>query len=68
MGKGKSKLSNDRPGVMRGKGRPMNSFDKKTEKRSVTVRQYKEKADKIKAVILNFAENRIVILFYDSVC
>ena len=53
---------------MRGKGRPMNSFDKKTEKRSVTVRQYKEKADKIKAVILNFAENRIVILFNDSVC
>ena len=58
MGLGTTKLSNDRPGTMRGRGRPLNSKDKKEEKRSVTVRKYKEKNDKLKAVILDFAANR----------
>ena len=55
-------MSDDRPGVSRGRGRPMNGIDKKSEKRSETVVKYKEKRDKIRAVILDFAANRNVTL------
>ena len=55
-------MSDDRPGVSRGRGRPMNAIDKKSEKRSETVAKFKEKHDKIRAVILDFAANRNVTL------
>ena len=57
---GTTKLSSDRPGRVLGRGRPLNAKDKKNEKRSVTVAKYKEKQDKLKAVILDFAANRNV--------
>ena len=65
LGLGTTKLSNDRPGTMRGRGRPLNSKDKKEEKRSVTVPKYKEKNDKLKAVILDFAANKEYYSYQD---
>ena len=64
-GKGKTKISNDRPGVVRGRGRQVNGFDKATEPRSVRIPKYKEKADSIRRVILDFAENRAYYSYAD---
>ena len=61
MGTGTTQVGMDRPGVVRGKGRPLNSIDKAHEPRSETVPQYREKADKIRAVIENFAVTNNVI-------
>ena len=64
-GKGKTKIGNDRPGVIRGRGRQVNAFDKATEPRSERIPKYKEKADMIRRVILDFAENRAYYSYAD---
>ena len=61
---GTSLVSSDRPGVVRGKGRPLTSIDKAAEKRSIRIPEYKEKIDKLRAVILNFAETKNVIISF----
>ena len=66
LGTGKTKVGQDRPGIVRAKGRPLNSIDKSVQPRSVRIPKYKEKADMIKAVILNFAENRKVTLTFEK--
>lgn len=60
-GIGTIKEGADKPGCLRAKGRPLNSIDKSNQKRSETVPRFKEKADKIKAVIEDLAENRHVM-------
>ena len=62
-GIGRTKKSADKPGNLRARGRPVNSTDKSAQKRSETVPKYKEKADKLRAVIEHFAETRHVIFF-----
>ena len=59
-GLGPTEIGKDRPGTVRGPGRPINSKDKSTEKRSERVLEFKEKADMLKSVIEEFAVTRNV--------